>query len=118
MTGNGAQRRALAVPLRDMPAAEHSAGVGDDVRAADLSIIPNRDRAVVIAPENVVLAVDVAGAGDVIRPVSNEVKVREMLEQLFGSVLDRNRLICRNGDDRIAIGIVGGVGKYVRQARK
>jgi hypothetical protein len=60
-----------------------------------------------------------AGAGDVIRPVSNEVKVREMLqEQLFGSVLDRNRLIRRNDDDRIAIGIVGRVEKYVRQARK
>ena len=43
---------------------------------------------------------------------SNEMKVAEMLlEYLWGDVLDLDTLIRRDGDDRIAIGIVSRVGK-------
>src|SRR4051794_586994 len=52
--------------LRDVPVARHDACAGHDVRGVDVAIIPDRHRAVVVAPENVALsvAVVIASIGD------------------------------------------------------
>src|SRR5436305_10925857 len=49
-----------------MPAGGDGAGRGDDVRAADRAIVPDRGLAIVVDPENVAseIAVEIAGAGE------------------------------------------------------
>ena len=40
----------------NMPVAGHDAGIGDQLRPRSLAVVPNADRAVVVLPENVMLA--------------------------------------------------------------
>ena len=49
-----------------MPARRHSSRIGDQVRAGDLAIVPDRNRTIVVSSENVVvtIAVEVTGTDD------------------------------------------------------
>ena len=92
-----------------MPVAGDDASVGNHVPASGLAVVPNADRAVVVLPEDVgvAVAIEVAGAGDM--PVAGH-RASDVCAGGLAIVLDPDRAVValpKNVGMTIAIEVAG-----------